>query len=47
MKNNISIPKDIKNVYIYYALGPQLRNSNTEFTLSNCLFGSVKLKMRI
>ena len=40
MKNNISIPKDIKNLYIYYALGPQLRNSNTEF-------GSVKLKMRI
>ena len=43
MKNNISIPKNIKNPYIFYALGPQLRNSNTDFTLSNCLFGSVKL----
>ena len=24
-------------------VGPQLRNLNTDFTLSNCLFGSVKL----
>ena len=26
-----------------YTLGPRVRNSNTDFTLSNCLFGSVKL----
>ena len=26
-----------------YTLGPQLRNLNTDFTLGNCLFGSVKL----
>ena len=26
-----------------FALGTQLGNSNTDFTLANCLFGSVKL----
>ena len=26
-----------------YTLGPRVRNSKTDFTLSNCLFGSVKL----
>ena len=31
------------NLYISYTLGPQLRNLNTDFTLANCLFGSVKL----
>ena len=30
-------------LYIFYTLGPQLRNLNTGFTLYNCLFGSVKL----
>ena len=34
-KNNISIPKNVINIYISYTLGPQLRNSNTDFTLSN------------
>ena len=24
-------------------IGPQLRNLNTDFTLGNCLFGSVRL----
>ena len=43
IKNNISIPEQVINLYISYTLGPQLRNSNTDFTLSNCLFGSVKL----
>ena len=43
IKNNISIPKKVMNLYISYTLGPQVRNSNTDFTLSNCLFGSVKL----
>ena len=43
MKNNISIPKKVINLYISYALGLQLRNLNADFTLGNCLFGSVKL----
>ena len=41
--NNISIPKKVKNLYFSYKLGPQLRNLNTDFTLGNYLFGSVKL----
>ena len=43
IKNNISIPKKVINLYISYTLGPQLKNLNTDFTLGNCLFGSVKL----
>ena len=43
IKNNISIPKKVINLYISYTLGPQLRNLNTDFTLGNFLFGSVKL----
>ena len=43
MKNNISIPKKVINLYVSYALGPQLKNLNIYFTSSNCLFGSVKL----
>ena len=31
IKNNISIPKKVINLYISYTLGPQLRNLNTEF----------------
>ena len=38
IKNNISITKTVK--YISYTLAPQLKNLNTDFTLSNCLFGS-------
>ena len=43
IKNNISIPKKVINLYFSYILGHQLRNLNTDFTLGNCLFGSVKL----
>ena len=43
MKNNFSVPNKVINLYISYTLGPRLRNLNTEFTLGNCLFGSVKL----
>ena len=43
IRNNISIPKKVINLYISETLCPQLRNFNTYFTLSNCLFGSVKL----
>ena len=43
IKNNISVPKKVINLYIAYTLGLQLRNLNTDFTLGNSLFGSVKL----
>ena len=43
MKTNISIPKKLIDLYISYILDPQLRNWNTDFTLSNCLFVSAKL----
>ena len=41
IKNNISIPKKVINLYISYTLGLQLQNLNTDFALGNCLFGSV------
>ena len=43
IKNNISIPKKVIILHISYTLGPHLRNLNTNFTLGNCLFESVKL----
>ena len=43
IKNNISIPEKVKHWYISCTLRPKLRNSNTNFTLSSCLFESVKL----
>ena len=43
IKNNISVSKKVMNLYISYALGPQLKNLNTDFTFCNCLIGSVKL----
>ena len=43
INNNISIPKKVTNLYISYTLGHQLRTLNTDFTLCNCLSGSVKL----
>ena len=43
INNNISIPKKVINLYISYILSPWLRDLNTDFTLNNCLFGSVKL----
>ena len=41
IKNTISVPKIVINIYVSYTLRPQLRNFNIDFTLSNCLFGSV------
>ena len=35
LKNNISIPKKVINLYICYTLSPWLRNSNTDFALKN------------
>ena len=43
IKNNIYISQKVINLYVSNTLGPQLRNLNTDFTLGNCLFGSVKL----
>ena len=43
INSNISIPKKGKNLYISYVLNPWLKKLNTDFTLKNCLFGSVKL----
>ena len=43
MNFNISILKNVINLYISYILGLQFKNLNTDFTLVNCLFGSVKL----
>ena len=37
IKNNISIPKKVVNLYLSYILGPQLRELNTGFTLGNYL----------
>ena len=36
IKHNTSIHKKVINLYISYTLNPQLRNLNTDFTLSNC-----------
>ena len=41
IKNNFSITKKVIDLCISYTLGPQLRNLNTDFTLGNCLFGSI------
>ena len=43
MKYNISIHKKVINLYISYVLNPQSRNLNTDFTLGNFLFRSLKL----
>ena len=43
IENNISIPKNVIDLYICYKINPPLRNLNTDFTLNNWLFGSAKL----
>ena len=43
IKDNISISKKVINIYVSYSFGPQLRDFNTYFKLSNCLFLYVKL----
>ena len=41
---SITKKKSISKIYIFLTkLGPQLRNTNTDFTLSNCLFRSLGL----
>ena len=43
MNNFISIPKKVINLYISYVLNQWLRDLKADFTLKNCLFGSVQL----
>ena len=43
LNNIISIPKKVINKYISHTLNPWLRNLNTDFTLTDCFVGSVKL----
>ena len=42
--NNIFIAKEVIDLYIYHTQTPWIKKINTDFTLNNCLFGSVKLK---
>ena len=41
--SNIYNPKKVTNIYISYTLTQSLWNLNTDFTLKNCLLGSVKV----
>ena len=37
--NNMFVPRKVINAYISYILDTWSRDSNTDFTLYNCLFG--------
>ena len=41
--NKLPDSRKVRNLYISYTLDPWSRDLNTDFTLNNCLFGSVKL----
>ena len=43
IKYTISIPEKVKDLYTSDTLSLQIRHLNTDITLNNCLFGSVKL----
>ena len=43
MNNNIDPSLSTVNLYICYTLDRLSRDLDTDFTLGNCLFGSVKL----
>ena len=43
INSNIFIPKKVINIYISYILNQWARDLNTDFTIGNYLFGSVKL----
>ena len=43
INNNFSIPKKVRNLFISCILNPWLRFLNTDFTLTNWLFGFVNL----
>ena len=42
-KKQYFYPSKLTNLYISYTLDPWSRDLNTDFTLGNCLFGSVNL----
>ena len=39
INNNMFVPRKVINAYISYILDTWSRDSNTDFTLYNCLFG--------
>ena len=43
IKNNISIPKKVINLYISYTLDSKLKNLNTDSKLRICLVGSAEV----
>ena len=43
INNNLSTAKRVINTYISYTLNPWSKNLNLNFTLKNCLFGSIVL----
>ena len=44
---SIYIPKKVKNICIFNKLVSWFRNLNTDLTLKNCLFGSIKLTKNV
>ena len=47
ISNNISNPKKVTNMYISNIPNQWPRDLNTDFTLGNCLFGSVNLTKNV
>ena len=47
INNSISVPKTVINIYVSYIPNQWPRDLNTDFTLGNCLFGSVKLTKNV
>ena len=43
INNNFFTHGEVLSLYMSYTLDPWSRDSNTDFTLNNCLFGSVEL----
>ena len=43
ISNNISVSKEVINLYISYITNPLLKNLNADFRLMNWLFGSTEL----
>ena len=43
ISNNISVSKEVINLYISYITNPLLKNLNADFRLMNQLFGSTEL----
>ena len=43
ISNNISVSKEVINLYISYITNPLLKNLNADFRIMNWLFGSTEL----